>query len=295
MRKLLNLILILTVCVSIAGVVFAENSQDEHHVFYQEVSWSPDGSRLLLSRFDVEGKSINMRLYLVRTDGTDGTFLTEGPGEVWATWSPGGRRIAYGDRVEGKYSIYIQELASGIRRRLTPPETDDGLPDWSPDGRSIVFMSRLESGRQVCVIDTNGSNRQVLTTDSLDKWNPRWSPDGRKIVYYETSPAGEDSIIVIDRDGSNRMNLGQGIWPSWSPDGSEIVFTKGREGICRMTSTGEELAVITDSTAFFAAYSPDGKKIAVVRKVSDPAKGWPSDAAAFIMDCDGRNQVRVTD
>ena len=42
---------------------------------------------------------------------------------------------------DGNSDLYIHDLRSGLRTRLTRHPAADEWPDWSPDGRSIVFSS----------------------------------------------------------------------------------------------------------------------------------------------------------
>ena len=71
-------------------------------------------------------------------------------------WSPDGQLLAYVS-FEGKASaIYVQQLASGERRRVSARAGINGAPAWSPDGRKLALtLSR-------------GGNLDVYTLDARE-------------------------------------------------------------------------------------------------------------------------------
>ena len=90
-------------------------------------------------------------------------------------------------------------------------------PSWSPDGTKIVF------GRTICcpappeklhTMNPDGSDRMTLA--DLTGSSPAWSPDGSKIVYnfFEGSSV---RIKVVDKDGTNVVDLTDGGNPDWQP------------------------------------------------------------------------------
>lgn len=65
----------------------------------------------------------------------------------------------------------------------------------------------------------------------------------------------------MDADGSNPVNLGEGVWPDWSPDGSRIAFTSERDGneeIYLMNADGSDPISLTNNPASdsWADWSP---------------------------------------
>ena len=106
--------------------------------FYQELTWSPDGSRLSFS---------DQRLSLWRCDVETGQVLrvdrSEDPGQVAfnASWSPGGRWLVYENRGADRLpSLFIHDAHEGTNRQVTrgvyatSPAFDNG-------GRYLYFLS----------------------------------------------------------------------------------------------------------------------------------------------------------
>lgn len=259
--------------------------------FYQEASWSPDGSRLFLSRLDIH-LSYRSSVSVVNADGSDYVPLTSGPRDRWTTSSPGGSRIAFASTRDDNQDIYLMDLDGGTTQRLTVDAASDTHPDWSPDGTRIAFVSDRDGTADIFVMNADGSRQRRISTGPEEKGNPRWSPDGSKIAYYGSTDGTRDSIYVMNADGSDKQTLSAGFWPTWSPDGSKILISHADTLYSLRLDTGERSLVVAN--AFFGRWSPDGSRIAFVRGTWEAPEGWPSTSDVFVMDVDGSNEIRVT-
>lgn len=95
-----------------------------HGQAIKAVSWTPDGRRLLYYRIDNRRREYGMSI--LDFSGKPDTFFL--PRAYWVAWSPSGRYIAYRDEREGHWGIWIMDLESGRRLRLTAAL--DNYPDW---------------------------------------------------------------------------------------------------------------------------------------------------------------------
>jgi Tol biopolymer transport system component len=268
----------------------AETAPDT--TFYQEASWSPDGSQLLLSRLEIHNNYRSL-IAKIKADGSGYTTLTEGPGDMWTTWSPDGLQIAYASQKEGNRDIYVMSADGSQPLRLTSDPAEDTHPDWSPDGSEILFVSKRDEVPHLYVMNADGSGQTKISRSTGEKWNPRWSPDGTRIVYYGAIEQGKDSVYVMNADGSDLRTLGAGIWPSWSPDGSKILYGLDQD-IYEMQADGTNPRPLFED-AVMARWSPDGTRIAFIRVTWRAPQGWPSMSNLFIMNADGSGTLQLTE
>lgn len=119
------------------------------------------------------------------------------------------------------------------------------------------------------IMDADGSHLKELFTSSqyTSLGSPAFSPDGSKIAMdgwesHNGNKNGRDAhILVINADGTNMKDLGDGAMPSWSADGKRFCFSRySPYGVWLMNTDGtgrEELY----KSGWGAQWSPDGKKI----------------------------------
>jgi Tol biopolymer transport system component len=290
-RKLLNYFLIV-ILLSVALMTTPVNAQPKDTIFYQDVCWSPDGTKLLMSRLESNGDDYIYKIFSVNADGSDYKQVTSGPRDIWVSWLPDGKSFVLASKNENNTDIYIFGFNGNSLLRLTTDSANDTHPDLSADGRHVAFISNRSGHVQIHKINVDGSRVIRLTNDSITKDNPRWSPDDKWIAYFGRAESGSDSIYIIGSEGNNKRTLCEGVWPSWSPDGSKILYTLEKE-IYQINIDGTDKIKILDS-AYFARWSPDGKKIAFNRTTWRAAEGWPSTSAVFVANSDGTEQKRVT-
>ena len=163
----------------------------------------------------------------------------------------------------GNRDIWILDLASGARAKLTFAQGRDAAPVWSSDGQKIVWQGPNEtlikssdgSGREQVLHNEPwipddwlpdgsafllhpGAPRQVLLMDPLTKsrkkvlegrgitTQARLSPDG-KWVAYANSDTGRFEIIVQDfpnASGRWQVSTSGGLQPLWRADGQELYY-----------------------------------------------------------------------
>ncbi|MCM2971362.1 Tol-Pal system beta propeller repeat protein TolB [Larsenimonas suaedae] len=145
-------------------------------------------------------------------------------------WSPDGKKLAYVSFEGGRPAIYVQQLTSGKRIKLTSFKGINGAPAWSPDGRRLA-MSLSKSGHpEIYVMNLADRSLTRLTNSSAINTEPSWSPDGQHILF------------TSDRSGGPQL----------------YEYTLGSGQVSRKTFTGPYNAG--------GHYSPDGKNIFMVTR-----------------------------
>lgn len=231
--------------------------------YYQDVSWAPDGSQLVISVLEAGGEAgFRYRLKRIDLRGTEYVTISDGPMDYWTAWSPDGTRILFGSESDGNTDIYsVGPDGAGLLRLTDDPATDT-QPAWSPDGSRIAFVSARDGEHRLYTMAANGTDERLLSPDVRAAETPAWSPDGSRIAYFQTDAAGNDSVVVVGIDGSDRTVLAAGVWPSWSPDGTRVVFGRD-DALFQIDANGGDPVLITGGGSF-GRYSPDGSLIAMI-------------------------------
>jgi Tol biopolymer transport system component len=229
-------------------------------------AWSPDGTRIALSRFT--GR--HFQIFVMGADGSGARRLTTGGSAATdAAWSPDGRRIAF-TRCSSSCDIYVMDASGGGEIRLTRGEPPgDEAPTWSPDGSKIAFAD-LDG---IFVVDADGSDPQRVTQGPADDSNPAWSPLGPEIAFDSSRGLFNGDIYVVNADGNGMHGITDTAPldsnPSWSPDGRQIAFmrkqtrtARARVFVMNADGTGQtNLHAIGDAYST-PTWSPDGRRLA---------------------------------
>lgn len=95
--------------------------------------------------------------------------------------SPDGKWLAYDDLLA---DMYIMEMATGKRTKISTNKEGIGGFSWSPDSQWLAFEQTAKNTmRQIRVHNVNDNSAFFLTTDRANSSNPCWSPDG-KFLYF---------------------------------------------------------------------------------------------------------------
>ena len=208
------------------------NPKAAYDPWTERQNYTPDGRRIVVTRFEGDDGRRIERIWQVDADGshlepmrldgrgaddwdTDPTFSPDGKLLAFTRTSPGGVGGA-----SGPGRILVANVATGeIVDRITPPagqsSGSDAQPTWSSDGKTIAFTRTL-------VIAGAGGNKHIWTVpvDALDRQtdlsatacpddcqviddSPAFSPDGLSLAFNRKDGGGR----INERDGMLLMSL----------------------------------------------------------------------------------------
>jgi WD40 repeat protein len=163
------------------------------------------------------------------------------------TWSPDGKRFAFGAQRGGRDVLAIIEVKTGRRlREIEAPAVGEiSNPTWSPDGGSIVFSAIHGGISDLFRADLGTGRVEAITDDAFTELHPTYSPDGRSIAF--TTDRGPETDLDRLVYGPYRLALldlatrevrlvhglagAKSINPAWTPDGTGLYFISNRDGI----------------------------------------------------------------
>ncbi len=240
-------------------------------------------------------------LFVMRPDGSGVTRLNTPGDGADASWSPDGRRIAFGadGNGDGNVDIFVMNADGTGLQQLTDAEGLDIWPDWTRGGGELVFTSTRTGVPNIFVMNTDGSGQRPLTNEAnAASLTPVVSPLGRQIAFTRATPTEPPKIWVMNADGTGQRPLtGPGDWedsdPAWSADGREIAFSRLRPGlgseIFIMGADGSSPTALTNvpGADWTPTFSPDNRYIAWTASRQGNFDVW-------VMNKDGSGKTRLT-
>src|SRR5262245_47492559 len=134
--------------------------------FKQHLQWSPDGTRLLMTRIhqgqmalwtmDATGSDLKRLIPSLTNPHFDGHF------------SPDGKSVLYVHDIlegtDGKLHLYRVGADGSEPKVVVPNKAFEETPRWSPDGKSFLFVSTRDGNQEIYRADADGNNMHSLTS-----------------------------------------------------------------------------------------------------------------------------------
>jgi len=84
---------------------------------------------------------------------------------------------------EVRNQVWVVEVESGARRRLTSVPNDHADPAWSPDGKTIAAHVAREGNSWLVLIDVATTEQRRVGAPDSQVGNYSWSPSGDRLFY----------------------------------------------------------------------------------------------------------------
>lgn len=207
--------------------------------------------------------------------------------------APGGRTAAlvFVDASEDVWTAPVTAAgaAAGEPRRLGP----GGHPAISPDGSSVAY----DLGDEIRVRRLDGSGERTVAAGGLRARYPTWRDD--RTLFAIRQNALTPFLVEVDLETGSvteRLRLPEATtFPRIAPDGDTVVATLG-EPLNRLGRGSLSSGTFAEWPLFdgysFAVWSPDGRRLAVEKKVGVHMPTYLADsvtgAATLVTPVDGQ-------
>jgi TolB protein len=215
------------------------------------------------------GKNKTYTLLVADSDGYNPqTILRSSQPLMSPAWSADARQIAYVTFENKSAEIYLQDVASGSRRKVASFPGVNGAPAWSPDGRRLALTLSQDGNPEIYIMELAGGSLRRLTRNPAIDTEPAWAPDGKSLVFTSDRGGSPQLYRMAARGGQpvrltfeGKYNAGADI----SPDGRKIAMVHGDNGVYRIAVLDLKSGatrVLTDGRLDESpSFSPNGSMI----------------------------------
>ena len=266
----------------IIGLSYSANIQTlrqvAHHIS-DEIYQALTGERGIFSTRIVyvtlyrRGKQNQYNLYIADADGANPRLMLRSTEPILSpSWSPDGQRIAYvtyeTTAQTKRMAVYIQEVRTGRRSRVSARAGLNAAPAWSPEGTQLALTLSKEGNPEIYIVNLYNLALTRLTHHPAIDTEPEWSPDGKYLVFT-SDRSGQPQIYRISVNGGKAHRLTfQGSYnarPRFSPDGSQLALLHGSNDsyqIAILNLSSGRLKILTETSLDESpSFAPNGSMI----------------------------------
>lgn len=183
-------------------------------------------------------------------------------------WTPDGKNIAYVSFEGHRAAIYLQELATGKRQRISAMPGINGAPTFSPNGDKMALVLTRTGNPKLYTMDLRTRQLQELTTGSSIDTEPNWSPDGSSIIFTSNRGGGPQIYQYEFSNGKVTRLTYDGNYNArarFMPDEQGIVMLhrdRGLFGIAKQSLSDGRVNVLTRANSDESpSLAPNGKMV----------------------------------
>lgn len=190
------------------------------------LDWTPDGQQVL-ALFGPVWQRTELRLINV-ADGGVRVLKKFGRAPSAASVSPDGRWIAY--RADDGIA-HVMAIDGSADRQIFADDARAQLLDWTPDGKGIVFVSERSGTRALWVVPldhgTTAGAPRLLRSRIADEITPVGIATDGRLFFVENTGLSNSYVLPMDGRPTSRLTKrfeGKNGFAAYSPDGRKLAW-----------------------------------------------------------------------
>jgi TolB protein len=243
-----------------------------------------------------QGEARKYVLQVADTDGFNAQNVLESDEPIMSpSWSPDGKSLAYVSFESSRPEIFIQQLATARRTKVSGFRGLNSAPSWSPNGKFLALVLSKDGSPDIYTLNTTSKRLKRLTKHRSIDTEPVWSADGRTIIFTSDRSGGPQLYEVSVEGGKPKRITFEGRYNSAanvSPDGRYIAMVhadRGRYKIAQLDRETGNLTVLTDAALDESpSFSPNGQMLLYASTLGD-------NGFLFAVSIDGRAKHKLSD
>lgn len=199
------------------------------------------------------GENSRYKLIVADVDGyAPKPILTSSEPIMSPSWSHDGSKLAYVSFEDRRAQIFISNIATGTRKKVSQYAGINGAPAWSADDASLALVLSKNGSPKIYTLNlASTALNQITQGDSIDT-EPTWSPQGNTIIFT-SDRGGSPQLYQVNATGGNPKRVTfKGKYNArgrFTPDGKRLVMIHGEHGynIAVLDIKTDNLTILTKS------------------------------------------------
>ncbi len=236
---------------------------------YEQLTGAPGAFSTRLAYVQVAPDREEFRLVVADADGQNPIVVLRSTESIMSpSWSPNGSQIAYVSFEAGYAEVFVQEVATGQRRPLTPDRVTSSAPAWSPDSKSLAVARNVGANSDIYIYPLAGGEPLRLTRHSATETEPEFSADGGELYFTSDRGIGPQVYVIPSGGGRARRVSFTGSYnarPRVQPAGRQLALVHQQDGRFRiglLDPRDDSLRLLTNGPLDESpSFAPNGRAV----------------------------------
>lgn len=176
---------------------------------YEKITRERGAFDTRLAYVTVTNKTSSNRIFKLYVSDSDGhrpkSILSSRLPVMSPAWSPDAQKLAYVSFEENTSAIYVQNIFTGKKRKISARDGINGAPAWSPDGNRLAMSLSINGSPDIYVANVNNGQLTRVTTSPAIDTEPSWS--GTNSIVFTSNRGGSPQLYRTSASGGSAQRL----------------------------------------------------------------------------------------